>query len=481
MSFNQNTLSYRKKSRAYSHHSQSSLKETTSNHQRRRHYSAGEDDFDDMDVEADVLYPQYGYQDDKTTSPQTPNLRIFDHGVAEVKRKMSIGSTLSRTMSKQSRLYGEPMKTEHSLPEVARYHVYSSQENGKTIAIQQLLSSDGRDGLETILETTGWWVDCLTPTDEEMHVLATLFRIHPLTVEDISAREPCEKIELFPNYTFVSFRCFDVDNDQIWPYNFYNLIFKHGLLTFHFKSSPHPARVRHRLDQIKHHMLIVPDWIHYCLIDDITDSFAPIISQVEMESVSIDELSLVLHKSERSDMLKRISRCRKRATQLSRLLAAKVDVMKSLMKRYEEKWQRAGGYSALIQDQFSTLSPEEVMAMKTLNEVLLYLGDIQDHLLTMVQNINHYNRILSRAHTNYLAQVNVDLSMTYRTTNTVMNRLTFLGTIFIPIIFIAGLWGMNIQVPGKEYVDLTWFFWILGGMFSYCTLLTFFGRKWNVL
>lgn len=262
---------------------------------------------------------------------------------------------------------------------MVRYHVYSSQENGQTIPIQHLLSADGRHGLETILETTGWWVDCLSPTDEEMHVLATLFRIHPLTVEDISANEPCEKIELFPNYTFVSFRSFDVDHEtnHIWPYNFYNLIFKNGLLSFHFKPSPHPARVRFRLDQIKHHMLIVPDWIHYALIDDITDSFAPIITQVEVESVSIDELSLVLHKSERSDMLKRISRCRKQATQLSRLLTAKVDVMKSLMKRYEEKWQRAGGYRALVQDEYSTTSPEEVVALKTLNEVLLYLGDIQ--------------------------------------------------------------------------------------------------------
>ncbi|CAO3584947.1 unnamed protein product [Absidia cylindrospora] len=401
-----------------------------------------------------------------------------------MKRKLSNGSRLSRTMSKQSLLYGEHAQNgDVVLPETVRYYVYSSQENGDTVPIQQLLSTDGRHGLETILETTGWWVDCLSPTDEEMHVLAKLFRIHPLTVEDILAKEPVEKIELFPNYTFVSFRSFDIDQEtnQIWPYNFYNLIFKNGLLTFHFKPSPHPSRVRHRLDQIKHHMLIVPDWIHYALIDDITDAFAPIITQIEMESVSIDELSLVLHKSERSDMLKRISRCRKRATQLSRLLAAKVDVMKSLMKRYEEKWQRAGGYGALIQDEYSTTSPDEVIALKTLNEVLLYLGDIQDHLVTMMQNMNHYNRILSRAHTNYLAQVNVDLSMTYRTTNMVMNRLTFLGTIFIPIIFIATLWGMNVKVPGKDYLNTSWFFWILIGMFAYCTLLTYFGKKWRVL
>jgi Mg2+ and Co2+ transporter CorA len=109
------------------------------------------------------------------------------------------------------------------------------------------------------------------------------------------------------------------------------------------------------------------------LIDNVTDSFAPLITQVELETVSIDELSLMLHKSERFDMLKRISRCRKRTTQLSRLLTTKADVMKSLIKRYDEKWQRAGGYGAFLVD----LPIEEVTALKTLNEVLLHLGDIQ--------------------------------------------------------------------------------------------------------
>lgn len=84
-------------------------------------------------------------------------------------------------------------------------------------------------------------------------------------------------------------------------------------------------------------MPITPDWMNYALIDAVTDSFAPIILQIEMEAVSIDELSLVLRKSEQGDMLKRISRCRKKSTQLSRLLGSKLDFIKSLMKRYEDK------------------------------------------------------------------------------------------------------------------------------------------------
>ncbi|ORZ04099.1 hypothetical protein BCR42DRAFT_457281 [Absidia repens] len=432
-------------------HSQSSFKEIPS---MQRAYSAGVDDLMDSNVESDVLYPHYGSQAGKTAFTKSPTIDAF----AKMKRKMSNGSRLSR----QRRLSGDH-NCDTFLPETVRYHIYSSEKNGETVRQQQLLSTDGQHGLETILKTTGWWIDGQSPTDEEMQVLAKLFRIHPLTVEAILAREPMEKIELFPNYTFVSVRSFGTE-DPIRPYNFYNLIFKDGLLTFYFQPSPHPSRVRHRLDQIKHHMLIGPDWIHYCLMDAIVDAFCPMVHQIEMESLAIDELSLVLHNSERSDMLQRISGCRKHASQISRLLVTKVEVMNSLMKRYEEKWQRAGGY-----------------ALKTLNEVLLHLSDIQDHLTTMTQNMNHYNRILSRAHTNYLAQVNVGLSMTYRTTNKVMNRLSFLGTICIPITFIASLWGMNVKVPGKGILSTSWFYWVLVGMFSYCMILIFLGKKWRVL
>lgn len=203
-------------------------------------------------------------------------------------------------------------------------------------------------------------------------------------------------------------------------------------------------------------MTITPDWMSYALIDAITDAFAPAVLRIEMEAVSIDELSLVLRRSEQSDMLRRISRCRRQSTQLSRLLTSKLDVLKSLMKRYED-WAKDDHSALLVQKELT----EE--GKKAFSDVCLYLGDIQgidtrpkreskltwhslDHLVTMVQNISHYNRILGRAHTNYLAQVNVELSRTYRLTNNVMNRLSYLATVFIPLSLTTGLFGMNVPV-----------------------------------
>ena len=235
-------------------------------------------------------------------------------------------------------------------------------------------------------------------------------------------------------------------------------------------------------------MVITPDWLNYAIIDAIVDEFGPTILQVEMEAVSIDELSLVLHRSEQADMLRRISRCRRRSTQLSRLLTSKMDVIKSLIKRYEDKAN--GDLDHISED------PVTPKNKKAFSDVCLYLGDIQgkknhklqkkkqvilmyeiDHVVTMTQNIGHYNRILGRAHTNYLAQVNVELTETYSTTNMVMNRLTFLATVFVPLTVLCGLFGMNVEVPGQNYMDLNYFFWIMAGMSVYCTCATAWG-KW---
>lgn len=57
-------------------------------------------------------------------------------------------------------------------------------------------------------------------------------------------------------------------------------------------------------------------------------------------------------------------------------------------------------------------SPRCSVLSSTLTVALqgLYLSDIQDHLITMTQNLNHYEKILSRSHSNYLAQISIEMT-----------------------------------------------------------------------
>lgn len=164
-------------------------------------------------------------------------------------------------------------------------------------------------------DTCTWWLDVLSPSDQEMKMIARVFGIHPLTVEDILMEEIREKIELFRNYYLVCFRSFDQDPyspTYLEPLNMYVIVFREGTLSFHFRATPHPVNVRRRIKQLKDYINVTSDWISYALIDDITDAFGPLISSIEYEVDSIDELVLILKEAEQSDMLLRCVRGERR-------------------------------------------------------------------------------------------------------------------------------------------------------------------------
>ena len=62
-------------------------------------------------------------------------------------------------------------------------------------------------------------------------------------------------------------------------------------------------------------------------------------------------------------------------------------------------------------------------------------------------------------------------------TNDVLGKLTVLGTIVLPMNIVTGLWGMNCLVPGQDGDDLTWFWCITGGLFSFGALCYFIAKR----
>ncbi|KAK4240027.1 cora-like Mg2+ transporter protein [Achaetomium macrosporum] len=312
-----------------------------------------------------------------------------------------------------------------------------------------------------------WWLDVLSPTEAEMKVLSKAFGIHPLTAEDIMMQEQREKVELFRNYYFVNYRSFDQDQTSenfLEPVNMYVVVFREGVLSFHFSVTPHPANVRRRIRQLRDYLILSSDWISYAIIDDITDAFVPLIQRIEDEVDDIDFAILQMHSEEDRitkgevneksdsaevksaeagrDMLRRVGDCRKKVMSLYRLLSNKADVIKGFAKRCNEHWE---------------VAPR--------SDIGLYLGDIQDHIVTMTSNLSHYEKILARSHGNYLAQINIRMNERQEQTADVLGKLTVLGTIVLPMNIITGLWGMNVWVPGQgNEGDLRWFTAITAGL-----------------
>ncbi|KAK4163414.1 magnesium transporter ALR2 [Cladorrhinum sp. PSN259] len=294
-------------------------------------------------------------------------------------------------------------------------------------------------------ETDGvWWLNMNKPSEEEVRAVCRAFGIHPLTIEDITTQESREKIELFPSYYFACFRSFSIEYDEetnekeFVPFNIYVVVFREGTLSFSHTGNSHASQVRKRITMLKDYVSLSSDWICYALIDDIVDSFAPVISTLEHDTDQIEDEVFIARTDDMAQFLRKIGTARKNTMALMRLLGGKADVLRGFTKRCNENYK---------------VTPRM--------DIGLYLGDIQDHVVTMMNNLGHFEKMLSRAHSNYLAQISIDGIAQGTATNRVLGKITLLASVIVPLNVVTGLFGMNVPVPFMESGSLTPFFVIL--------------------
>lgn len=325
-----------------------------------------------------------------------------------------------------------------------RYSFYAANMES-TVHAPDLASLAARTGTFSSLfkpENGVWFLDCFRPKDSEMRAICRAFGIHPLTSEDILTQDMREKYEGFKNYYFIAYHTFDDDPEDetyLEQVKMYFLVFNEGVISFHFEPVAHCRNVRRRMRQLKDYLTLTSDWIAYALIDDITDSFAPQIRMIEEEADFVEDAVYIDTKAvEMETLLKRLGEARKCTMQLMRMLSGKADVIRGFAKRCQESKKSVS------------------------NEMSLYLGDIQDHVLTMYQNLSAYEKIFSRSHFNYMGLLQMEFVNSSNRMTDVLGKVTIIGTIMVPMNLITGLFGMNVKVPGQDGSNLGWWFGILG-------------------
>lgn len=193
--------------------------------------------------------------------------------------------------------------------------------------------------------------------------------------------------------------------------------------------------------------------------DDIVDSFAPVIRKLEADTDQIEDEVFIARTDDMAQFLRKIGTARKHTMALMRLLGGKADVLKGFTKRCNENYK---------------VTPRM--------DIGLYLGDIQDHVVTMMNNLSHFEKMMSRAHSNYLAQISIDGITQGTHTNRVLSKITLLASIIVPLNVVTGLFGMNVPVPWQDSGTLAPFFGILGCILTFCAFCTYLAyrieRKW---
>lgn len=319
-----------------------------------------------------------------------------------------------------------------------------------------------RDLFELGPEGGVWWLDMLNPSEEEIYTICAAFRVHPLTREDITTQETREKVELFKSYYFLCFRSFYAldkeSEDYLEPINIYAVVFREGLLTFSFCQNNHAATVRKRIGRLRDYVNLSADWVCYALIDEIVDAFGPVLRELELETDAIEDSVFTARFEDSRAMLKQIGECRKKIMALTRLIGGKADVIKSFAKKCNEAY-----------------------AVAPRGDVGLYLSDVQDHIVTMMSNLGHFEKMLSRSHTNHLTQITLQHTEQGSRSNELLGKITILATVLVPMNLVAGLFGMNVHVPGEGGDTLAWWFGIVGVVFGFGITMVYLAKRFKFI
>jgi magnesium transporter len=194
------------------------------------------------------------------------------------------------------------------------------------------------------------------------------------------------------------------------------------------------------------------------MIDDIVDTFMPVIGDIEIQVDSIEDQVFTARYEDARLVLRAIGESRKKVMSLMRLLGGKYDVIKGFAKRCNEHF---------------SVAPR--------GDVGIYLSDIQDHVVTMRDNLSHSEQLLSRVHNNFLAQINVENITHGNKVNQLLGKVTLVATILVPMNLITGLFGMNVNVPGKNAGGLGWFFGILGIILGICVTALLIAKRMRLI
>ncbi|KAJ2890785.1 CorA metal ion transporter [Coemansia aciculifera] len=348
--------------------------------------------------------------------------------------------------------------------------------------------------------------------------------MHPLTVEDISAEEDArDKCESFAGYHFLVYRTIsDAATQSVYEFNrgadglataAFALVLKpRCVLTFHRSCLPHTANVIARLS-VQPPSAVTAAYVAYAIIDDITDAMAPEMRAIELEVDAVDELVLILSTNEQADMLRRIGAARRNVLTLWRLLQGKPDVIRAFSKIMERQaaedmmaddsvrrkdpapptpglWA-SSRFGGIAKEKSSSARPSTVDLPLLLSAgsrgdaeespmsadlVAHYLSDVYDHIEALLASSSHCDMVLSRAHSNYLARISLELGEATVETNLFASRWTVVGAILVPLNVVTGLWGMNVKVPGADRQDLRDFFLILSGCLAFVVVVIVWAR-----
>ncbi|MEH7106550.1 MULTISPECIES: magnesium/cobalt transporter CorA [Bacillaceae] len=278
-----------------------------------------------------------------------------------------------------------------------------------------------------------YWIDFNQPTEDETDLLRDPLSFHPLAIEDCIHHLQRPKLDYYENYTFFVTQSLNQETISKDEIDFF--ISSKYIITFHHKPSIEINETWNRLSHSSQIEKWDPAHVLYNVIDKMVDNYFPPIYQIEDRLSEIDENS------------------KGRSTES--LLEDLFDTRHQLLSlRHTITPMRDLVYRILNSQR-----------MQEIQGKMVYFSDIHDHLLKLTEMIEANRELTTDIRDSYI-------SINSEQTNHVMKVLTVITTIFMPLQFIVGLYGMNF----RYMPELTWKYGYFGILFIMAAIAI--GMSW---
>ena len=269
------------------------------------------------------------------------------------------------------------------------------------------------------------WVHVAEATDGEVDAVQSEFDLHPLAIEDLRS-DVRAKTEEYREFTFVLLKTISLTpgettfQKEVTTTPVGVFVGRDWVVTLAMGTASPIQRVMDAAERGDERLLQRgPDFTACRVVDVLVDAYFDLLDELETDIEEIEEEVTV---STDSDTIEKIN-----------------DVRRDLLSFRKQVWPAREAVGVLARGDPSQIQPQTEK----------YFRDVYDHLVQIVDLTETYRDLVSGARDIYLNTVS-------QSTNEVMKVLTVVATIFIPLTFVAGVYGMNFAGGPYNMPELGW-------------------------
>src|ERR1700730_3533551 len=250
-----------------------------------------------------------------------------------------------------------------------------------------------------------FWLDMQAPDDDDYRLLSDTFKFHQLTIEDVKHQNQRPKLDGYDGYVFAVVFVIALDGEEVSFREHHLYIAPDYLVTVHQEPEPSFDTLNERIAESPESTCRKSSFLTYLVMDSLVDTT---FAALERLDESVDKLQDEVLQTANNAQLALLQDMKHSAVEMRRVLGAQRDKFRRLV----------------------------TLSLDADRETTAYYRDVYDHIIRQYETVDSLRDLLTGAMDVYLSTVSNRLNMTVK-------ALTVVASLFLPLTFLTGFFGMN--------------------------------------